>query len=174
MPRGPPAFSRSRTSRSSTAGSRASRRSTRFRFWRPYTAIRRAGEDDNDRTTPDPEWLPLLWTPPDRPLMFLIPPIPDYPSAAADASAAAAEVLTAALGDRVGFEATSVDAAWRDAAVQELQARGARGGDVARLWRHPFSARVEGRLRPGKRHRAEVVESFVESSDEAQLPSRVS
>ena len=80
----------------------------RFHFWRPYTAIRRAGEDGNDRTEPDPEWLPLLWTPPGKPLMFLIPPIPDYPSGAADTSAAAAEVLSVHLGDRVGFEATSL------------------------------------------------------------------
>jgi PAP2 superfamily len=79
----------------------------KFRFWRPYTAIRRAGEDDNDRTDADPEWLPLLWTPPGQPLLFLIPPIPDYPSAAADTSAAAAEVLSAHLGNRVSFEATS-------------------------------------------------------------------
>jgi hypothetical protein len=80
----------------------------RFRFWRPYTAIRRAGEDGNDRTEPDPEWLPLLWTPLDKPPTFIIPPIPDYPSAAADTSAAAAEVLTAHLGDRTGFEVTSI------------------------------------------------------------------
>ncbi len=39
-----------------------------FRFWRPYTAIRRAGEDGNDGTEPDPDWLPLLWTPPGEPL----------------------------------------------------------------------------------------------------------
>lgn len=80
----------------------------RFRFWRPFTAIRRAGEDGNDRTEPDPDWLPLLWTPLDKPPTFLIPPIPDYPSGAADTSAAAAEVLTVLLGDRGGFEATSV------------------------------------------------------------------
>jgi hypothetical protein len=80
----------------------------RFRFWRPYTAIRRAAEDGNDRTEPDPDWLPLLWTPLDQPPHFIIPPIPDYPSAAADTSAAAAEVLAAHLGDRVRFEATSV------------------------------------------------------------------
>ena len=56
----------------------------RFRFWRPYTAIRRAAEDGNDGTEPDPDWLPLLWTPPEaEPPTFLIPPIPDYPSAAA-------------------------------------------------------------------------------------------
>jgi hypothetical protein len=80
----------------------------RFHFWRPYTAIRRAGEDGNARTEPDPDWLPLLWTPLDKPPVFIIPPIPDYPSAAADTSAAAAEVLTAHLGDRAGFEITSV------------------------------------------------------------------
>jgi hypothetical protein len=78
-----------------------------FRFWRPYTAIRRAGEDDNDETEADPEWLPLLWTPPGEPLTFLIPPIPDYPSAAAMTSAAAAEVLTTHLGASVPFSVTS-------------------------------------------------------------------
>lgn len=78
-----------------------------FRFWRPYTAIRRASEDDNDETEADPEWLPLLWTPPGKPLTFLIPPIPDYPSAAAMTSAAAAEVLTEHLGASVSFAVTS-------------------------------------------------------------------
>ena len=78
-----------------------------FRFWRPYTAIRRAGEDDNDETEADPEWLPLLWTEPRQPLLFLIPPIPDYPSAAAMTSAAAAEVLTTHLGESVSFAVTS-------------------------------------------------------------------
>jgi hypothetical protein len=79
----------------------------RFRFWRPYTAIRRAGEDGNDRTEPDHDWLPLLSSTPDKPPMFFIPPIPDYPSGAADISGAAAEVLTVHLGDRAGFEVTS-------------------------------------------------------------------
>jgi hypothetical protein len=78
-----------------------------FRFWRPYTAIRRAGEDGNDETDADPEWLPLLWTSPGEPLLFLIPPIPDYPSAAAMTSAAAAEVLATHLGASVPFAVTS-------------------------------------------------------------------
>jgi hypothetical protein len=80
----------------------------RFRFWRPYTAIRRAAEDGNADTEPDADWLPLLWTPPDMPPMFIIPPIPDYPSAAAITSAAAAEVLTSQIGDRVRFAMTSL------------------------------------------------------------------
>jgi hypothetical protein len=79
-----------------------------FRFWRPYTAIRRAAEDGNDDTAPDPSWLPLLWTPPEAgPPTFLIPPIPDYPSAAATTSAAAAEVLRAIFDDDTAFSATS-------------------------------------------------------------------
>ena len=112
-----------------------------FRFWRPYTAIRRAGEDGNDATDAEPEWLPLLWTPPDQPLAFLIPPIPDYPSAAAMTSAAAAAVLTAHLGDSVPFSVTSDSLAGRDPALQELLARGARSRHVARLWRHSFRPR---------------------------------
>ncbi len=80
----------------------------RYRFWRPYTAIRRAREDGNGGTRADPQWLPLLWTSPEViPPRFLIPPIPEYPSAAATISSAAAEVLAHHLGDRVAFEAVS-------------------------------------------------------------------
>ena len=80
----------------------------RFRFWRPFTAIRRASMDNNPRTAPDTTWLPLLWTPPEVfPPTFLIPPIPEYPSAAATTASAAAEVLARLLGDRQRFEATS-------------------------------------------------------------------
>jgi hypothetical protein len=81
----------------------------RFRTWRPYTAIRRAGEDGNPETHADTRWLPLLWPEPGVvPPTFLIPPIPEYPSAAAVISAATAEVLTRHLGDHVSFEATSL------------------------------------------------------------------
>lgn len=81
----------------------------RFRFWRPITAIRRADEDGNPATEPDREWRPLLWTSPEIvPPTFFTPPIPDYPSAAATVSAAAASVLAATFGDRQEFEATSV------------------------------------------------------------------
>jgi hypothetical protein len=79
-----------------------------FRFWRPYTAIRRAGEDGNDHTEADPDWLPLLWTEPNMPQTFFIPPFPDYPSLAAASGSAAAEVLTRHIGDHVSFETTSV------------------------------------------------------------------
>ncbi len=35
-----------------------------YGLWRPVTAIRRADEDNNPDTSPDPNWLPLLGTPP--------------------------------------------------------------------------------------------------------------
>jgi hypothetical protein len=80
-----------------------------FRFWRPYTAIRRAGEDGNEDTEFDPDWLPLLWpSSPKMPASFFIPPFPDYPSLAAASGAAAAEVLSEHIGEHVRFEAQSV------------------------------------------------------------------
>jgi hypothetical protein len=79
----------------------------RFRFWRPLTAIRRADEDGNPETAPDRHWRPLLWTRPGEPPRFFTPPIPEYPSAAATISAAAAEVLIRNLGDEVSFQAVS-------------------------------------------------------------------
>jgi hypothetical protein len=80
----------------------------RFRFWRPYTAIRRANEDGNRATDPDENWRPLLWTSPETiPPRFFIPPIPEYPSAAAALSASAAEVLIRNLGDEQSFMAIS-------------------------------------------------------------------
>jgi hypothetical protein len=54
-----------------------------YNFWRPITAIRRAGTDGNDLTVADPGWEPLLLT----------PPVPDYPSAHAAAGGAASVVL---------------------------------------------------------------------------------
>jgi hypothetical protein len=51
-----------------------------YGLWRPVTAIRRADEDGNPATDPDPEWIPLLVT----------PPYPSYAGNAACLSAAAA------------------------------------------------------------------------------------
>ena len=73
-----------------------------FRFWRPYTAIRRAAEDGNPFTIADNAWQPLLSTPP-----FFIPPVPDYPSTHTVLGAAAAEVLIRNFGDHEHFSTTS-------------------------------------------------------------------
>jgi membrane-associated phospholipid phosphatase len=69
-----------------------------FRFWRPVTAIRAAGEDGNPHTNADPAWQPFLTT----------PPVPDYPSTHTVVGAAAAAVLIALFGDTVGYDTTSL------------------------------------------------------------------
>lgn len=52
-------------------------------FWRPVTAIRAADTDGNDATEADPEWTPLIVT----------PPFPSYTSGHSSFSGAAAGVL---------------------------------------------------------------------------------
>jgi hypothetical protein len=68
------------------------------RFWRPVTAIRRAGHDGNERTQPDRNWSPLMIT----------PPIPDHDSAHAVEGGAAASVFESFFGaDTRPFEVCS-------------------------------------------------------------------
>ena len=70
-----------------------------YNRWRPVTAIRAAGTDDNPETTPDPNWLPEVGN---------TAPDPAYPGAHAVISAAATEVLVAVLQrDRLDFNVTS-------------------------------------------------------------------
>lgn len=63
-----------------------------YHQWRPVTAIRAAADDNNPATTPDPDWTPLLTT----------PPYPDYVSAASTVAGAAETVLAATFGRRPG------------------------------------------------------------------------
>jgi hypothetical protein len=70
-----------------------------YNFWRPVTAIHRAGEDGNDRTAPDPTWAPLVTT----------PPIPDHDSGHAVEGSVAARIMRSVFGtDRVRFEVCSL------------------------------------------------------------------
>ena len=64
-----------------------------YNHWRPYTAIRAAGADNNDETTADPDWEPLRPT----------PPFPEYASAHATACAATMTVLESTFGKDVPF-----------------------------------------------------------------------
>jgi PAP2 superfamily protein len=70
-----------------------------YNFWRPVTAIRAAGTDDNPETLANPGWLPEVGkTAPD----------PSYPGAHAVISAAAAEVLRSFFGrDHFDLDVTS-------------------------------------------------------------------
>jgi PAP2 superfamily len=64
-----------------------------YDFWRPTTAIRAAADDGNPATSADRAWESAEITPPAQ----------DYPSTHSALGRAAAEVLTAILGDDVGF-----------------------------------------------------------------------
>jgi hypothetical protein len=69
-----------------------------YNFWRPVTAIRAGGTDDNPETVADPAWSSFLVT----------PNIPDYPSTHSVLGAAAADVLARFFGaDAIGFTTTS-------------------------------------------------------------------
>jgi hypothetical protein len=70
-----------------------------FGFWRPVTAIQLADTDGNPATDPDPQWLPLLAT----------PPYPDYTSGLTTIMGAATRVLTGVHdlgGDRIDVNIT--------------------------------------------------------------------
>jgi VCPO second helical-bundle domain len=69
-----------------------------YNFWRPVTAIRAGGTDDNPDTIADPAWSSFLVT----------PNIPDYPSTHSVLGAAAADVLARFFGaDSIDFTTTS-------------------------------------------------------------------
>ena len=68
-----------------------------YRFWRPVTAIRSADTDGNDSTDADPAWTPLRPT----------PLHPEYPSAHATVSSAAAKVLTSVFGRHIPFSTST-------------------------------------------------------------------
>jgi len=73
-----------------------------FQMWRPVTAIQRAGEDLNPATEADPNWMPLLTT----------PPYPSYAGNMACIGAASARALALYFGTNdilVSYQWSSTD-----------------------------------------------------------------
>jgi hypothetical protein len=68
-----------------------------YNTWRPITAIANAGIYDNTGASPDPNWRPLLPTPPHQ----------EYPSGHSGASGAAAAVLASFFGNNASFSVSS-------------------------------------------------------------------
>jgi membrane-associated phospholipid phosphatase len=69
-----------------------------YDFWRPVTAIRNGDADGNPDTDPDPEWRPLIVT----------PPFPEHVSGHSAFSGAAARILALFYGnDRITFTTAS-------------------------------------------------------------------
>jgi hypothetical protein len=76
-----------------------------FNFWRPITAIQLADQDGNAATDADPNWTPLIAT----------PPFPTYTSGHSTFSGAAAEVLKLFYGtDNVSFTTSAEGASGVD------------------------------------------------------------
>jgi hypothetical protein len=72
-----------------------------FRQWRPVTGIQEAGADGNPATTADPQWTPLLAT----------PPFPDYVCGHSTFAGALEAVLESYFGHRPGVTMTMTSAA---------------------------------------------------------------
>jgi hypothetical protein len=68
-----------------------------YNVWRPIDAIRKADTDGNDLTVADPEWTPLLRT----------PPFPTYTSGHSTFSGVAEVVLAIFFGSNVSFTSRS-------------------------------------------------------------------
>jgi hypothetical protein len=78
-------------------------------FWRPITAIREAGDDDNPATEADPDWLPLFNpTVPVSGPPLVTPGFPEHPSGHGCVSGAFVHALKAFFGTgKIGFTAIS-------------------------------------------------------------------
>ena len=106
-----------------------------YNFWRPITAIREADTDGNPDTIADPNWRPLLET----------PPHPDYTSGHATCSLAAAWALTYLVGDNIAFSNASVGLPGVFRSFDNFVQAGIEAGD-SRIYGgiHFTSANIEG------------------------------
>lgn len=113
------------------------REKDRWSFWRPVTAVQHADTDGNPATRGDPDWTPLLVT----------PPHPDYTSGHACSTGSVVSAFQAFFGrDDIPFSAYSADSGTRRRYASFSQARDELIS--ARVWGgvHFRSADVQGTL----------------------------
>jgi PAP2 superfamily len=80
-----------------------------FNFWRPVTAIQEGDDDGNPKTDGDPDWQPLINT----------PPYPDYTSGANNVTGAMTRILALFFGtDLLDFTITSTSPDLTDPATR--------------------------------------------------------
>ena len=105
-------------------------------FWRPVTAIREAGIDDNPDTQPDPAFTPLgspATNQPGKP--NFTPPFPSYPSGHAVLGSAAFAILRSFYGtDQIAFTFVSDEL---NGISRDNQ------GNVRPLWPRSFASLTE-------------------------------
>jgi membrane-associated phospholipid phosphatase/methionine-rich copper-binding protein CopC len=106
-----------------------------YNSWRPITAIQQADTDGNPNTIADPNWKPLITT----------PPFPEYISGHSTFSGAAATVLTSLLGDNISFNLNSLGMPGVDRQFTSFNAAATEAG-ISRIYGgiHFNSANIDG------------------------------
>jgi hypothetical protein len=94
-----------------------------FDTWRPITAIEQAATDGNPDTSPDPNWAPLIAT----------PPFQEYPAGHPGVSSAGASALAQFYGNDTVFMATSFGLPGVEHSFTSFSSAIAQVGD-ARVW----------------------------------------
>ncbi|NJS10145.1 MAG: phosphatase PAP2 family protein [Microcoleus sp. CSU_2_2] len=122
-----------------------------YDLWRPVTAIRQAGTDNNPNTTADSQWTPLLVT----------PPFPEYTSGHSTFSGAAESVMNSVFGSDFGF-ADKGDKSVNSLRTYENFAEAADESGISRIYGgiHFMSANVDG-LSSGRNVGNYVVQNFL-------------
>jgi RTX calcium-binding nonapeptide repeat (4 copies)/PAP2 superfamily len=122
-----------------------------YDLWRPVTAIRQADTDNNPNTAADPQWTPLLVT----------PPFPEYTSGHSTFSGAAEPVLNSVFGADFGF-ADRGDKSVNSLRTFDNFAQAADESGMSRLYGgiHFMSANVDG-LSSGRNVGNYVVQNFL-------------
>lgn len=124
-----------------------------YNFWRPITAINQADKDNNPNTTADPQWLPLLTT----------PPFPEYMSGHSTFSGAGEAVMNSVFGSDFGF-GDQGDKSVNTLRTYENFAQAADESGMSRLYGgiHFMSANVDG-LSSGRSLGNYVVQNFLKA-----------
>ncbi len=131
-----------------------------FNFWRPITAIQKADTDGNPNTIADPNWKPLITT----------PPFPEYISGHSTFSGAAATVLTSLLGDNISFSINSLGTPGIDRTFSSFNAAATEAG-ISRIYGgiHFNSANIDGQT-TGKSIGNYVLQNSLAMANDAQPP----
>jgi hypothetical protein len=124
-----------------------------YDFWRPVTAIRQADKDNNQNTTVDSQWTPLITT----------PPFSEYTSGHSTFSGAADPVMTSVFGSDFGF-ADKGDRTVNSLRTYENFAEAADESGMSRIFGgiHFMSANVDG-LSSGRNLGNYVVQNFLKA-----------
>ena len=124
-----------------------------YNFWRPITAISQADKDNNPNTTADPQWQPLLTT----------PPFPEYMSGHSTFSGAGEAVMNSVFGSDFGF-GDKGDKSINSLRTYENFGQAADESGMSRIYGgiHFMSANVDG-LSSGRNVGNYVVQNFLKA-----------